>query len=333
MYLKNLELPSKDSLNTLKISELEFSTKTRSLSMKHLISVPRYKEMEYGKQTQGDDRISMICKDIKLEEIDLTKFFEEKKIYAQRLQINQGKVHIFTDTRDFHEPKEADFRPFPHEAFRKWKVKFMINEVKIHNFNITYSEYNPETGLTGNVIFGRTNGTVKNLTNDSIPLQKNAHCLVFLKGKLMNKANTSLNFDFNISAPKGNFLCNGKVTNIEIADVNQVTETLTKARAEAGFITNFSFVMKGDKYGINGSNTIIYQDLKVAFLKNPTQNGEFKEKKLMSFLANTFVIKGGNPIGKNPVRIAKINYRRVPTKPFFHTCWKALLQGITGSLM
>jgi hypothetical protein len=174
---------------------------------------------------------------------------------------------------------------------------------------------------------------VKNLTNDSIPLQNNPHCLVFLKAKLMNKANVSMNFDFNVSAPKGNFLCNGKVTNIEIAAVNQVTETLTKARADAGYITNFSFDMKGDEYGINGSTTILYQDLKVAFLKNPTHNGKFKEKKLMSFLANTFVIKNGNPVGKRPVRIAKINYRRIPSKPFFYTCWKGLLQGITGSLM
>lgn len=331
--LEKLEILTEDSLNKFKISELLFSTKSRLLSIQHLEFDPLFKPIAYGNKTHGDDRIKIICQDIKLDSIDLLKLFEEKKIYASNLLINQGKINVFTDTRIFKVPPKANYRPFPHEAFRKWQLKFMIDTIKLSHFKITYSEYNPETRLVGNVIFAQTNGKVFNFTNDSIPLQKNPFCLVFLQGKLMNKAKVNINFNFNVAAPKGDFSCNGKVINMAIANVNQVTEALVMAKAKEGFITYFAFEMKGNKFGVTGSTTMLYQDLNVMIYKFPPKKGIFKKRKLLSFIANTFVIKESNPIRKKPVRIATINYRRLPNKPFFYTLWKGLLEGIKGSVI
>jgi len=45
------------------------------------------------------------------------------------------------------------------------------------------------------------------------------------------------------------------------------------------------------------------------------------------------VIKDSNPMGKEPVRISNIRYKRIPSKPFFFTLWKGILSGITKSVM
>lgn len=331
--LEKLEILTEDSLNKFKIRELLFSTKSRLLSIKHLEFDPLFKPIVYGNKTHGDDRIKIVCQDIKLEAIDLFKLFEEKKIYANNLFINQGKINVFTDTRIFKTTPKTNYRSFPHEAFRKWQLKFLIDTITLSRFKLTYSEYNPETRLVGNVILAQTNGKVFNFTNDSIPLQKNPHCLVFLQGKLMNKANVNINFNFNVAAPKGDFTCSGKVLNMAIANVNQVTEALVMAKAKEGFISYFAFEMKGNKFGLTGSTTMLYKDLNVMIYKFPPKKGIFKKRKLLSFIANTFVIKESNPIRKKPARIAKINYRRLPNKPFFYTLWKGLLEGIKGSVI
>jgi hypothetical protein len=330
--LKKVQIPSQDSLNTIKVNELLFSTKTRSLSVKHLVVQPRFKEMEYSVHTNGDDRIGIIFDDIKLEEINIEKLFKEKKIYADALQINQGNVTIFTDTRTFNVPPKAPYRPFPHEAFRDWNLKFMLDTVKMRNFNITYSEYNPETKSVGHVIFKKVTGSIRNFTNDTITLKNNPNCLVAFNGYLMNKAAISLKFDFNMMAPKSDFLFIGNVKKMEIPYLNQVTSSLGFARAEKGILNEFTCNLKGDKYGLKGYATMLYQDLNITLLKKGDEPG-LKKRKLLSFFANEFVIKDSNPIGKQPVRVSAIQYERIPTKPFFYTLWKGILSGITKSVM
>lgn len=330
--LKKIQIPSQDSLNTLKINELLFSTETRSLSVRHMVLQPRFKPMDYSVHTNGDDRIGIVFDNIILKEINIEKLFEEKKIYAESLQINQGNVTVFTDTRIFNLPPKSPYRPFPHEAFKAWGLKFMIDTVKMKNFSITYSEYNPDTKSVGNVIFKQVTGNIKNLTNDTIPLKVNPHCLVTFNGYLMNKAAITLNFNFNLAAPKGDFLFNGNVKRMEMVHLNQVTTSLGFAKAEKGILNEFTCNIKGDRYALKGSATMLYENLNVTILKKGEESG-LKKRKLVSFFANSFVIKDSNPLGKQPVRVSVIQYERIPTKPFFYTLWKGILLGITKSVM
>lgn len=330
--LKKIEIPSEDSLNTIKVNELLFSTKTRSVSMKDLVLQPRFKEMEYSVHTNGDDRIGIHFNNIKLEEIDIEKLFEEKKIYAQNLNISHGKVTVFTDTRSFNVPPKSPYRPFPHEAFKDWNLKFMIDSIKIRDFDITYSEYNPDTKSVGNVLFKKVVGNILNFTNDTITLKNNSHCLVILKGSLMNKAPITLHFNFDLLATKGDFLFTGNVGKMQMPALNQVTESLGFAKAEKGFLTDYTCHIKGDRYALNGSATLLYQDLNITILKKGEEKG-LKKRKLLSFFANAFVIKDSNPTQKQPVRVAVINYKRIPEKPFFFTLWKGILLSITKSVM
>jgi len=255
-----------------------------------------------------------------------------KKIYAKSLQINQGNVTVFTDSRIFNSPPKSPYRPFPHEAFKDWGLKFMIDTVKMKNFSITYSEYNPDTKSVGNVIFKQVTGDIKNLTNDTIPLKVNPHCLVTFNGYLMNKGAIILHFDFNLSAPRGDFLFNGNVKKMEIAELNQVTASLGFVKAEKGILNQFTCIIKGNRYTLKGSATMLYEDLNITILKKGEEKG-LKKRKLWSFFANTFVIKDSNPMGKEPVRISNIRYKRIPSKPFFFTLWKGILSGITKSVM
>jgi hypothetical protein len=90
--------------------------------------------------------------------------------------------------------------------------------------------------------------------------------------------------------------------------------------------------MKGNKFGISGKSILEYKNLKVTIFKNK-ENKPMKERKFLSFLANTFVVKDANPAGKKPIRVGVINYRRLPEKPFFYTLWKSLLEGLKGSVV
>jgi hypothetical protein len=330
--LDKFSIPTRDSLSTLKISKIKFSTQTRSLEIDNVVLQPRYRPLIYGNHTNGDDRIGLICQQLRFENMDMQKLFEDKKIYADLLKIREGKLTIFTDTRDFEKPKKANYRPFPHTAFKNLPVKFAIKQFKLRNFRVLYSEYNPETKMVGNVKFEKINGIFSNLTNDTLPLERNPICSAVLESKFMNHAHMQVKFNFNIASKNEDFTCEGTLMKIPMPMLNPILKSLTMAKVEDGFVERFYFNMKGNKFGVNGRSILEYKNLKVTILKNK-KDKPMKERKFLSFLANTFVVKDANPAGKKPIRVGMINYKRLPEKPFFYTLWKSLLEGLKGSVV
>jgi hypothetical protein len=330
--LAKFSLPTRDSLSTLKVNKINFSTQTRSLEIDNIVLQPRYRPIIHGNHTNGDDRIGLICRQLKFENMDMQKLFEDKKIYADLLKIKEGKLTVFTDTRNFKKPKKASYRPFPHKAFRDLPAKFAIQQFKLRNFRIIYSEYNPETKMVGNIKFEHINGAFSNVTNDTLPLKKNPICVAFLKTKFMNQADMHVKFRFNINSKNEDFTCEGSVKKVSMPILNPILKSLTMAKVEDGFVEKFYFNMKGNKFGISGKSILEYKNLKVTIFKNK-ENKPMKERKFLSFLANTFVVKDANPAGKKPIRVGVINYRRLPEKPFFYTLWKSLLEGLKGSVV
>jgi hypothetical protein len=249
------------------------------------------------------------------------------------LWISQGKLQVFSDGRPFKANEKVNYRPLPQEAFRKMDLKFMIDTVHINQLKIIYSEYNPETDLVGHVDFNKIKGLALNLTNDTIPLQKNPHCVFHLNTEFMNKTPVAINFDFNIASLNGEFKSDGKVAKMSAVDLNQVTNALAMAKAEDGFLDSFSFTMSGNTQGIKGSVKMLYHDLKVILLDDKNQDKVLKKKRIKSMIANNFAIKNANPLRNKPIRVVAINYQRNPTKGFFYTLWRFLLIGIKDTVM
>lgn len=331
--LKKFELPSADSLNTFSLNSLEFSSKKRSLLIQELALKPHYKPIVYGNKSNGNDRIEVVCELIKISEIDLEKLFKEKKIYANELSIDKGKLAVFSDDRPFPRPAKAAYRLFPHQLFSKLRLKCNIQHVKLQRIDVTFSQYNPETRLTGSLYFNTIKGKITNVTNDTIPLQQNPICEANLWMRFMKKNPVNLAFNFNLKDPNGAFSCKGEVSAMPFADLNQVTYALAKAKVESGALDRFSFDLRGNQFGLSGPVTLLYHDLKVNLWKEQQDTKLMKKKKLLSFLANNSVLKPSNPLKRKPATIAQVNYKRDPQKGFFSVFWRALLDGIKETVI
>ncbi len=331
--LKKLELPSADSLNTFSLNMLVFSSENRTLTIEKLAFQPHYKPFEYGNRSNGDDRVEVLCEAIKISEVDIEKLLEEKKIYAKELSIDKGRLNVFSDERPFVRPLRVNYRLYPHQAFGQLHLKFNIQQIKLQQVNITFSQYNPETRLTGFLYFNSINGNIKNVTNDTIPLQQNPFCEANLSTRFMKKNPVNLTFNFNLKDPKGAFRCKGEVSPMSLSDINQITNALAKAKVDSGILDSFSFNLQGDKYGLRGPVTFLYHDLKVSLMKEQENTKVMKIKRLLSFFANKSVLKRSNPIRNKPAKTVTVNYQRNPQKGFFTTVWLALVEGIRGTVM
>lgn len=331
--LKKLELPSADSLNTFSLNMLVFSSENRTLTIEKLAFQPHYKPFEYGNRSNGDDRVEVLCEAIKISDVDIEKLLEEKKIYAKELSIDKGRLNVFSDERPFVRPLRINYRLYPHQAFVQLHLKFNIQQIKLRQVNVTFSQYNPETRLTGFLYFNSINGKIKNVTNDTIPLQQNHFCEANLSTRFMKKNPVNLTFNFNLKDPKGAFRCKGEVSSMPLSDINQITNALAKAKVDSGILDSFSFNLQGDKYGLRGPVTFLYHDLKVSLMKEQENTKVMKIKRFLSFFANKSVLKRSNPIRNKPAKTVTVNYQRNPQKGFFTTVWLALVEGIRGTVM
>lgn len=331
--LKKLAFPSADSLNTLRLDSLAFSSKNRSLIIQKIALQPHYKPIIYGNKSNGNDRIEILCEAIKISEIDVEKLFEEKKIYAQELSIDHGNMAIFADERPFKRPFKLNYRSYPHQVFSKLNLKCFIKTIKLQRIDITFSQYNPETRLTGSLYFDTIKGKITNVTNDTLPLQQNPICEAYLWMRFMKKNPVNLAFTFNLKDPNGAFRCKGEVKSMPFSDLNQVTYALAKAKLESGVLDRFSFDLQGNKFGLNGPITLLYHDLKVNLWKEQQDTKLMKKMKFLSFLANNSVLKSSNPFKRKPAKTVIADYQRDPQKGFFSVLWRTLLEGIKGTVI
>ena len=71
------------------------------------------------------------------------------------------------------------------------------------------------------------------------------------------------------------------------------------------------------------------EDLKIAALKKDDEDGGLKKKGLLSFIANTFVVKKDGP---TPAKAYETRYERDPYRSFFNTVWQPISMGIVKSV-
>lgn len=81
--------------------------------------------------------------------------------------------------------------------------------------------------------------------------------------------------------------------------------------------------MTGDNYNAKGSETLLYEDLKIEVLKSDSSDN--KKKGFQTFLANA-LMKNSNPTN-GVTKTEEINYQRDITKSFFNLVWKSIFSG------
>ncbi|WP_428658076.1 hypothetical protein [Runella sp.] len=328
--LLNLDFPSVSPLHDFRLDTISFSSEQRQIQVKGIHYMPKFKGLQFTTRADGDDRIAFTFGDITVNEVDLNALVFDKKLVAHRAHIQRGGIDIFGDGT--YPAVASKVGKYPQQLFRNLNFKMKLDTVRVENFLISYSEYNPDTEGRGGVNFKLVKGDLFNVTNDTLPLAKNPICEARIESLFMGVAPLSTHFTFNIASKKGDFTCEGSLGAIDLKRINEVTEPLALTKIESGKVKSFKFIMKGDEYGVRGRGTLIYHDLKTVFLKQD-DDGNVKKRKLITGLADAIFIQDHNPWPNEPTRIGEIEYTRDPKKSYFATLWRSLRQAIAKCVL
>ncbi|MBC9931298.1 hypothetical protein [Chitinophaga qingshengii] len=335
LYARNYEIGMRDYMNRTRdslywifVRGISYDAAERTLNIGQFEVQPRYDKAAFQQRTGvQQDRYELLFNDIRVQELDPRLLLQEQQIWARRVNIGNGKVHIYRD-RTLPMPPGDKLGQFPNQVLQKLHIPLKIDTLTGNNMELQYAELSPLTQQTGVLNFSHVHGRFTNITNIDSMVARNKHCLADFDAIFMQSGKLRAHFDFLLNNPAGRFAVSGQLKNMNGKDLNSVTRPLGMIEIRSCNIRDLNFNIQGDERKAAGSVTLLYDNLKIAILKQDKDHHSYRRKGLMSFVANVMVIKDSNPLNGEKVRVATPTHTRDIQKSFFNLVWKTLFAGV-----
>ncbi len=331
LHFKEASLFLPDSLHRIKLGYTAINYHKKeitidSLRIKPLIRNNRLAKQFYYEKTSLDLQLPKI----KFEGVDFEQLFQQQTIAINKLKLNDLKLIAFKD-KNAVEP--SDYKPLPQKLLRQLSKSITLDSLVINNASIAYHQKDKSSDEIGKVNFEQLNGSIANITNDSLRLSNNAKAVFKFSTLLFNKSSLSAEIEFQMDDENSQHKITGSLAPIELREANQIITPLQAFLIKDGQTKdlNFSFWLNNNE--AKGDLNFLYSNLKIQKLDDKTLKKGKLENKLFSLVANSFVVRSSNPDWKGNEKKGKIDFERNKQKSIFHFWWQAILTGLQSILM
>lgn len=321
-----------DKNYSIQIKEFRASTAGGYARLSGLKIIPRFKEMEFSRRFKFQkDRVAMNLEDVQLNNLDFDLLNRERRLSASSLVLKKANFSIFLN-RELPDSLRNKGLNFPQLALQRFLLNTKIDTLLFNDSRVDYSEYNPASRRKGTLTFSQINGSVLNVTNDSLSLIKNNFSDVKLTSLLMDRGRLDVAMRLNLNDPSASFDYSGTLGNIDAAMLNSAIRPLSLIEINSGFIEKIVFSGRGSLTGVKGQLTCYYKDLKIKLLEMSDQSSRLKRKGIASIYANILIIKDDNPLSGAPVRSSNFSYKRPMHSSFFNMIWKGFASALLETI-
>jgi hypothetical protein len=320
---KNLHYTDKQKLYDLLIDRFSYSTRQNNLYLDGVHLVPRYGPKEFQGQIDfQQDYYSGDINRVKLEKLDIDRWFEKQELTGKNIEVDQMNMVIYRDKRKpFDEHKNP---PLPQDLVRNLELPFYFDTVKLSHSNFIYNEQLENIPEPGRVSFEDVNARLYPFTNLKYLQLSNPKMYLKAQARLMGESMLKASFKFDMTTPDNRFEAKGSLSPFELTALNPITENGASISVRSGRLNRFDFEFAGDSLVANGKLRFAYEDLKITILSH--KNGNTKEAKFLSFLANSLMLKSKSPRTKILLP-DDIHFYRDPHKSTLNYWWKSVFSG------
>lgn len=331
--LEKWDYRTPDSLYWLHVSNIGYNAVQKALSVESVELEPRYNKADFDKKIRTqNDRFELTFHHIKAEGVRLEDLLQQA-FFIKTASIDGGELHAYRN-RNLPYPPGDKYGGFPNQLLAKLQLPLTIDTLRAQGVDISYTELGPQADQPGKIEFHKAGGTFTNITNQDSLIQRNKHCVVNVHAVLMRTGKLRARFDFILGDKNGAFGVSGQLSGMDGREMNPATRPLGEVAIRSANIREMDFNLRGNERSCAGTVKLLYNDLKIEFLKDvKTPKGKKRKKGLVSFIANLMALHNENPSPDRPVRIAKPRFTRDPKKSFFNLVWKTIYTGIKETVL
>jgi hypothetical protein len=207
-----------------------------------------------------------------------------------------------------------------------------IGLISLKKGNVIYAEHAEKANEPGIISFNEINAKIYNITNDPVYKIKNDTLKLTGSALLMGKGRMTILLKGRIFDTLNTFSLYGTLSNLEVNELNPILEKNAFIYATSGKIDSMNFSFMADNNKATGKLTMLYHGLDIAVKNKQTDDTIAFRERFISFIANIKVLDA-NPTNGKDVRVGIIYFTRDPERFLLHYCFRAILTGITSSLV
>lgn len=326
----DLSFVTSDGLNKIQVDALSLKQDQTTFSLENIRLTPLLEKQEYFK-TVGEqtDWITGYIPKVEIKKFDIKKFLQDRSFFADKLIIHKPVLEVERDKNyPFTNTKE---RPLPATLLRELKTAVSVDSILLEQGSITYAETPEEGVMPGIITFKEMNANFSNVTNIASELSLNPIMNVNVDARVMGVPEVIVSFKFDLSDPQDRFTLRGGIEEHDMTVHNAFTKEGAFLQINSGECKAFTFSAEATNDVAIGSMDFEYNDLKVALVDKETSETKKIKESVVSFMANTFIVKKRNMALIN-LREGQIFYERNKLKSIFNYWSKLFTTGVASSV-
>lgn len=322
---KEQEIITADGNNRVVLNNIKYDYKTSSLLISNFSMQPTMDKAKLASTYRYNSEVYQAeTKSIQLKGFHLDSILRTGIIKIDTVLVDAPIIGIYKDqTKPFNLNKRPKFL---NQKLKASKLPLNIEKVIIQNGTFSYWEKHPNFKELMTVDISNLNVLVSNVTSLKDSLENGNDLVLNVKGNLCNTAPINLDVFMDYNTWNNSYSFTGTIGKAKFTDFNPAIYPAAGIKFSKGTLNSIQFTVHGTPTGSSGKMSMLYENLE-ADLSNAK-----KEKKGLSWIANT-VLLGSNPSKKGKLRVAEVNFERVPYKGFTNLLWKSVQSGLMNTLL
>lgn len=313
-----------DSLTTLKWYNAGYDNANKTLSLDSFSYYPtRSRDSVIANTPYQTDYITFRSGAIQFTDFNLEKYKADSAFIANAINVTNPVITIYRDKLPPH--FAGIIKPLPVNLIRRISFPVSISRVNIINGTLSYIEKNAKSRAEATVFLTGMNGGLSNIKNkniagdDSLGLSLNAY--------LMDSASIDLKVKESYTDSLSGFLMTLRMKPTTLSFLNPVLAPLSNVIITSGSVDSLHLRAIGRENLAIGEMNMFYHDLRIKLIKPGAPDQASFKNKLLTFVANTFVIKK-----HNRGRTGLVYFERLRDRSFFNYIIKMTFSGLATSV-
>jgi hypothetical protein len=256
-------------------------------------------------------------------------YLQSGNIVSSYIEIENADIKVFRDKRKVssHIPKLMF-----QELLYNYSSTINIDSIYLKNGNVKYTEHASMANRSGWISFIDIRAKMYTISNDTLYKMKDGYFGLEGHALLMGKSMLGVWLKAKLFEPNHSFSATGILSGLDAKELNPILKNNAFLYATSGRIDKMNFNFTANSQRATGKMKLLYHGLDIAIKNKKTDDTTAFRERFVSWIANIKILDS-NPIPGKEVREGIIQYERNPEKFLFNYCFKALLSGVTSSLV
>ena len=310
------------------IGETSYSSGNNRFTAKDIHIIPNFSREDHQKQVGfQSDYFSGKIDSVSISQPNIRRWFDKEELAGKYLSINGLDLNIY---RDKQLPFDETRRPkMVQDMIKSLKIPVSVDSLILANAKVAYTERTATGDLEGKIGFSKIHIRMMPFTNIKASNGVIPDFNLDAKATIQDSCQLKVGMNFQMNHSENKFTVNGSLSKFNMRIINPVLEPLALVSIRSGKVNRFQFDFSANQTSSNGQLFFGYDDLKISVLE--MKDGDTKESKFASFLANTVLLRSKNPRGKEllPDEIAFIRDQKRSDLNYW---WKSIFSGVKNTL-